>query len=846
MQAYVSRIRAALGPSYRDRLGRTPAGYFLHADEIDVRRFATLVEAARSQLLDRPESARVQLTEALGLWRGEPYQELTTEAAEAERGRLVELREVALEDLAAARLASGDAAEAVVQLEQLVRDQPLREHRWALLVLGLYRCDRQGDALATLRKVRELLADQLGVDPGPELKELQRQVLAHDPRLQLAEPPRVIRPVPIRRPLTSFLGRTAELDVLTQRLGNHRLVNLVGPAGVGKTRLMVEYLSSLEPVADPWVARLADVPDGSGVPAAVADAVGLVVTGDPTATIAEGIGVSPALLVLDNCEHVVAAAADLVARLIQSCPNLRILATSREPLGVDGEITLPIDPLPQATGVELLLDRVRAVRPGWEPAELTAASRIAAALDGLPLAIELAAARARVLGLGEIADRLDDRFALLGPVPRGSLAWHTTLEAAIGWSVDLLEPADRELLLKLWAFEGGFTLEAAETIWPDRGADVLESLSALVTRSVVVADTSTQPTRYQLLESIRAYCRRVDPDPAETRAIQARWMHQLAERCAVSVRTHQAGSFIRMMARELPNLRAGFAHDLTDDPVAALRTAVDLGVYLYRGVHHGEAIRMLRAALDAAPNASPLDRARALNSLTALTYFSGDLRRTAELVDVVVQLLPDIPQDAAPRDYAETLFFLAIGCAVTAQAELTTRVTDHILEYCETHGLEAMVPAALSVRTVALLKAAEDYDSMRSYADELQRISRGWNKGWANLVVAEVYLRHPDLAEDSGARALAASRTALASFLHHEDYPYALNTLRIGALALARVGQPLERAVRLLSAVRVHADRLGLQTPGLYSPGEPWVEQELDVVPIDLSWNAMVALLADD
>ncbi|GAB3954086.1 hypothetical protein GCM10029976_095640 [Kribbella albertanoniae] len=860
MQAYVSRLRSALGTAYRDRLGRTPAGYFLHADEIDVRRCGELIEAARGQLAgDRPEQARIRLTEALELWRGEPYAELPDDIAAAERGRLTELREVALEDLAAARLGTGDAAEAVVQLEQLVREQPLRERRWALLVLGLYRCDRQGDALATLRRVRELLAEQLGVDPGPELQELERQVLAQDPRLRLAAPMRVVRPVPIRRPLTTFLGRSAELAVLTSRMDRHRLVNLVGPAGVGKTRLMVEYLATLGPATDPWAARLADVPDGSGVVAAVADAVGVVVTGDPVAALVDGIGTASALLVLDNCEHVVAAAAELVDQLTQSCPGLRILATSREPLGVDGEVTVSVQPLPWSTdagepAVELLVDRVRAVRPGWEPnpGELVAARRIATALDGLPLAIELAAARARVLGLGEIADRLADRFAVLGPVPRGSLAWHATLEAAIGWSVDLLDPADRELLLKLWAFEGGFTLEAAETIWPGRETAVLESLSALVTRSVVVADTSTEPTRYLLLESIRAYCRGIDPDPAETRLVQARWVRLLAGRCADSIRSTQAGAFVRMMSRELPNLRAGFAHDLTTDPDSALLTAVSLGVYLYRGVHHGEAIRMLRSALAAAPDASAFDRVRALNTLTALTYYSGDHAGMTELVEVVAGLIPQVAPDVSPRDYAEALFFLAIGCALSepmaATWQMTEQVTGELIEYCERVGIEVMIPSAVTVRTVALLRQTSDSAEMLQYADALQQQSRGWVKGWASQVVGELYLRHPSLRPDSAERALAALRTALARFLQHEDYPYALNTLRIGALALVRAGRPVDDGVRLLAAVQAHAERLGLKTPGLYVVGEPWVERELGAVPAQepVTWSAMVAMLADD
>ncbi|WP_165956516.1 ATP-binding protein [Kribbella antibiotica] len=849
MQAYVSRLRSALGTTYRNRLGRTPAGYFLHADEIDVRRCAELIEAARGQLAgDRPEEARIRLTEALELWRGEPYAELPDGLAEAERGRLAELREVALEDLAAARLGTGDAAEAVVQLEQLVREQPLRERRWALLVLGLYRCDRQGDALATLRRVRELLADQLGVDPGSELQELERQVLVQDPRLRLAAPMRVARPVPIRRPLTTFLGRSAELSLLTARMDRHRLVNLVGPAGVGKTRLLVEYLATLGPAADPWAARLADVPDGSGVAAAVADAVGVVVSGDPVVAIVDGIGTASALLVLDNCEHVVAAAAELVDRLTQSCPGLRILATSREPLGVDGEITVPVQPLSPAPAVELLADRVRAVRPGWEPnpSELIAAQRIATALDGLPLAIELAAARARVLGLGEIADRLDDRFAVLGPVPRGSLAWHGTLEAAIGWSVDLLDPPDRELLLKLWAFEGGFTLEAAETIWPGRETAVLESLSALVTRSVVVADTSLEPTRYVLLESIRAYCRTIDPDPAETRLVQARWVRLLASRCVDSIRSTQAGAYLRMMSRELPNLRAGFAHDLTTDADAAVLTAVSLGVYLYRGVHHGEVIRMLRSALDAAPDAPALDRIRALNVLTALTYFSGDLAGTAALVEAVIGLLPQIPVDVLPRDYAEVLYFLALGATLSAPLAVSLQVTGQLIEYSERLRLPTMSAAGLTVRTVGLLRHATDPAEMLDYADALLEQSRGWNKGWANQVVGELYLRHPSLRPDSAERALAALRTGLARFLQHEDYPYALNTLRIGALALVRVGRPLEEAVALLAAVRAHSERLGLKTPGLYIVGEPWVEQEIGPLGSGepVSWSAMVAMLS--
>jgi predicted ATPase len=733
----------------------------------------------------------------------------------------------------------------------------LRERRWALLVLGLYRADRQGDALATLRKVRDLLADQLGVDPGPELQTLEQQILAQDPRLRLAEPTLATPVTPVLRPLTSFLGRTDDLAQLTDRLTRHRLVTLIGPAGVGKTRLTVEYVAK-STEDDLWFAKLADVSDPASLPAAVVDALGLVLKDDdPASLLIRTIGDSQGLLVLDNCEHLVAAAAGLVADLIQGCPRLRVLATSREPLGVEGELTLPVDPLPWATdnaaAVDLLVNRVQSVRPGWLPSatELPAARRIAAALDGLPLAIELAAARARVLGLGEIADRLDDRFALLGAVPQGSLASHETLEAAIGWSVDLLDKADRELLLKLWAFEGGFTLEAAESLGVrSTEVEVLESLSALVTRSVVVADTTTEPTRYLLLESIRAYCRKLDPDPDETLALQARWVHLLSERCVEAIRNRRSGWIMRKMSRELPNIRAGFAHDLARDPAAALTTAMSLGVYLYRSVHHGEAIRMLRSALDAAPDGPAIVRGRALNTLTALTYFSGDLRGMDELVDTVVALLPEASTEA-PSDYAELCLFLAVGCAVGGRTELTAKIAGRVEAISKEHGLPGLTSSARAVNGVALLKAAhhaDDEAAILAQADFIAQTSHGYLWAWANLAVAETFLLHPGVV--SPERLMKTVRESLAKFLEHEDYPYALNVLRIGALAMVRIGRPSEDAGRLLAAVQTQAALLGLRTRGLINPAEPWVEEEFAGIAVpdglELSWNEMVALLVDD
>jgi len=357
-----------------------------------------------------------------------------------------------------------------------------------------------------------------------------------------------------------------------------------------------------------------------------------------------------------------------------------------------------------------------------------------------------------------------------------------------------------------------------------------------------------EPTRYLLLESIRAYCRRLDPDPEVTAELQARWVRLLAERCTEAIRGRRAGSFMRMMSRELPNFRAGFAHDLEHDPAAALASAVGLGVFLYRSLHHGEAAKVLRTALAAAPDAPVLDRARALNSLTALNYFAGDLDGVRELVETVYRMLLSIsPDDYSPIDYVELCFFLGIGCAVTGQTERTREVTGMVIDHGDRHGLKGMVQAARSLFGVALLKEATrtgDEAGVLAQVEALQhQFSRGWSRAWPDIAIAEVYVRYPAVAPDSAEKALAAVRSAVATFLRHEDYPYTLNVLQVGALALARAGRP-DDAARLLGAVQAHARRLGLRTPGLLEPERPWVEEALsEPIAGELSWQAMLALV---
>jgi predicted ATPase/DNA-binding SARP family transcriptional activator len=860
LQVHVSRLRATLG-SRRDLIERDGAGYRLRlpSDAVDAERFAVAVERGRALLAGGDPGAAVDtLTEALGLWRGEPFADLPgSVTVEAARSRLRELREVAVEERLAARLATGDAALTVTELEPAVHASPYRERRWALLILGLYRTGRQGEALATLRRVRALLADELGVDPGTELQQLERRVLGQDPRLLLPEPAPTPEPARSRsagRPLSSFLGRDRELRSLAALLDSHRLVTVVGPAGVGKTRLVVEHLA--EPhVTEPhptqphptgdlagdgrWLVRLADLSQPELLAQAVLDALGLAeVTGAPRTTLVRALTARPGLLVLDNCEHLTEAAADLAVELLGRCPGLRILATSREQLGVDGEAVLTVAPLPldaapsagdldgpdgpdgpdggeSAAGpaVRLLLDRVWAVRPGWTPSaeDLAHARRISAALDGLPLALELAAARAKILGLAEIADRLGDNLALLGPVPRGSVNPHATLLAAVSWSVEQLTEADRALLLRLWPFEGGFSLDAVEAVW-GTGTPPLESLSTLVARSLVSADTTTAPARYRLLETLRAYCREHDPDPAGSAERHAQWVRELVARNEGQLTTGRAGHAVRVLAAELPNLRAGINHDLGHEPAAALRTVGRLHWFWLRGGHLAEGREQAEAALLAAPDAPTLDRGRAHLVLAGLHALADDIAAQQRRFDAVCALA-DTSTDREHRllraralyQYATALLSHRVAGPALAAAEQSVTLGRQL-------GEDWVVAAAQMVLGSALILRGDRAGGERNLDEAAELATRcevHWITGRARMFQAWAVLRGPGDPLDRGRRTLELAIQSLELYEHDGDHLHSLGVLHTVVAALNLLGRR-DEARRLHAAVFQHSAPLGL------------------------------------
>lgn len=516
LQSLVSRLRRTLGDSAR--LASAGGGYLLKVEEVDAHRFEELATRGRHELAaGRFGNASAALTEALALWQGEALSDvLETPFAQPPAVRLNDLRTAAMEDRFEAELELGRHAEILADLEAAGAEHPLRERLASLRIRALYAAGRQSDALAVYERTRATLAEELGVDPSNELQQTHLAVL----RGELAKPRPDNDHLPVR--LTSFVGRERELDLLATSLASARLVTLVGPGGAGKTRLATEAAvrHSAYHRGHVWFVPLASVRDAGDVTGAVLAALGsldmrlLNSTSslqplDALDRIAELVGSSEGLLLLDNCEHLVGAAAELAHELLTRAPNLRILATSREPLAITGELLCQLGPLETPEAMRLFAERAAAVRPGFalDGASLEPVKEICRRLDGMPLALELAAARLRSMSPEQIARRLDDRFRLLTSGSRVALPRQRTLRAVVEWSWDLLEKPERVLARRLSVFPGGATVSAIEEICSDdllAGEDVLYVLGALVEKSIVDAVEAAEP-RYRMLETIRAY-----------------------------------------------------------------------------------------------------------------------------------------------------------------------------------------------------------------------------------------------------------------------------------------------------------------------------------------------------
>jgi predicted ATPase/DNA-binding SARP family transcriptional activator len=632
LQAKVSQLRRALGDPAL--LTGGAAGYTLVADPdaVDAVDALRLAEAGAAQLVVDPAAAARTCAAGLALFGTEILPAAGTAAwVLPHRARLTEAWLRLTEDGLAARIALGAAGEVTGELEELVGRHPLRERLWALLITALYRAGRQSDALAAYSRVTRILAAELGADPGPELRELHAHVLRHDHGLD----PVAVARGNVPAPGGPLVGRTAELAELRAAIAGQSLVTLVGPAGVGKTRLAIQVARSARATGGTWLVRL----DAVQPPADVSAAVGGVLPGFDGPASMRG---SDVLLVLDNCEHVVEDVAAFVTALRDVAPSVHVLATSRRPLGLDGESVRPLAPLPEADAVALFARRAgERGATSLDPAE-PAVAQLCRALDGLPLAIELAAARARVLSVPEILERLDDRFALLADDSTARPARMRSLAAALAWSYDLLFPDDQRGLWALAQFPAGATLGALEHVLPALGvpaAATLDIVTRLVDRSLADVDPGTAGTRYRLLDSVRAYAtdRATEAGVATTAADAVLgWVAALARTVYGGVRGPGQAQLVGRVAAERATVDAVLERAHDRDPAAGLRIAADLA-WAWVLLDDAAAAARLRAARTAPGAGDGEALVRALLAEAWLEAMSGDLGRARTALDAATE-----------------------------------------------------------------------------------------------------------------------------------------------------------------------------------------------------------------
>ncbi len=832
LQVYVAALRKALGAQRIDRRGR---GYVLRveAGELDSSRFELLLEEARQYREDgATEEAAERFREALSLWRGAALADISFESlAPGAADRLGELRLAALVERIDCELALGRHGEVVGELESLVAEHRLHERFWSQLMLALYRQGRQAEALKAFHEARGTLVDQLGIQPGPELQDVNRRILRHDPDLAVAAGARPRRATNLPLPASSFVGRGRELAELRQLLLDPRvrLVTLTGAGGSGKSRLALEVSRSLLSSFRDGIfgVFLAPIADPALVLPAIARALSVTeIPGRPLAeTVRRALEEQELLLVLDNFEHLLDAAGE-VAAVLDGCPRLKLVVTSRAPLRLTAErryevppLSLPgltecssLETLVESEAVSLFVERVGAVKPGFELDEDNArqVAEICARLDGLPLALELAAARANVLAPAALLARLDSRLRLLSAGARDHPPRHRTLRAAIDWSYDLLGDSDQALLRRLSVFAGGCRLEAAEAICDlhaEAGDDVFEGLSSLVENSLVLREEAHHELRFSLLETIREYAlerlgRTGDSD--DLRGRHGRYYLAFAEETEPRLGDLDQKLWLDRLEADHDNLRVALAW-LRDsgERIPYLRLATALKRFWVNNDHLVEARRWIESALAAAPDAPTPLRARALAGAIELASRTGDAAGGRPLA---VEALALARQTGDPTVAARMLQMQAV--AAGAEGDLATAV-----ELCEEAFTELPADAEPQVRARATFMLARfeqkrgNLTRARHIHDELNRDAR--EAGDIHLVAATLSA-FADIALEEGDPTRAMHLHAESLALCRRIGSKAMTGERLAALAAtaAARSKPLP-AGRLWGALEALEEQLG-------------------------------------
>ncbi|MFE4688949.1 BTAD domain-containing putative transcriptional regulator [Streptomyces sp. NPDC056749] len=822
LQALVGRLRRAIG---RDAVESVTSGYRLAADPdaVDLHRFERLAgEGARAlEDGDAPKAATV-LDEALALWRGPALADLPDRAVAAARweARRLDARRTRIEAL----LAQDRADDALPELAGLCADHPLDEPLQALRVRALRDAGRTAQALAAYDEVRTLLADRLGTDPGPALRALYEGLLHQDPPAPAPAPAAVpARRGNLRARLTSFVGRESDLADLGQDLATARLVTLLGPGGAGKTRLSQEA-AERDSAAWPdgvWLAELAPVDDPEAVPEAVLTALGGRETvlrgagaeelraaergaGEPLARLTEHCSGRRMLLLLDNCEHLVEAAAALADHLLARCPGLTVLATSRAPLGVRGEFVRPVDPLPDPMALRLLADRGAAALPGFrvdaDEGTAAACAEICHRLDGLPLAIELAAARLRMLTPRQIADRLDDRFRLLTSGSRTVLPRQQTLRAVVDWSWDLLDEDERTALRRLSVFSGGCTLAAAEAICADlpSGAyGVAAALGSLVDKSLVVAAPAADSAmRYRLLETVGEYAAERLDEAGERAAVERRHLtfyRELARTTDPELRGAGQLVALDLLQREYENLRTALRHAVAArDEQESLSMVLSLAWYWQMRDLRSDALQWSEAAAALGPDpfTVPVTPAPSL---------------TERCTDVPPPLGPDMLQEARRQVAMVRMASLDHAMDIWANETGMARLRTIAATYRAGQPQTCRSPGSLWLFAVVLTGETSD---LRGLLDESVRAARELGHDWDLAVTlqtrANVLANRPDWA----VAALADSDESLEIVRRLGDDWGAAEALSSRGEAHEKRGDHSRAAEDYLAAIG-HAEKLG-------------------------------------
>ncbi|HEX2506485.1 MAG TPA: BTAD domain-containing putative transcriptional regulator [Gaiellaceae bacterium] len=691
LQHHVARLRTALG---REAILASPDGYALRDATVDALRFEELLGEARAALhRGDARAAAAFVARAQALWRGPALHGLTDTAwFSAEARRLEALRVDALEERFEAALAIGEHREIVSALRRTLEENPFRERLWGQLMLALYRSGRQADALEIFQEARQVLTEELALEPTPELKRLQEAILAQDPAIAPVhvEPERRRGNLP--SPSTSFVDREEELARVVELLREHRLVTLAGPPGVGKTRLALEAVRSLDgTIRDgAWLVEFVRAGSEADVVRLVAQAVDAR-GAESLARVVARLADADAILVFDACEHVIEEAARVASAVLTECPGVRVLATSREVLHVAGEVRISVEPLAlpdPASGdrdgspaVELFRARARAARPGFELTAEAAplVTEISRRVDGLPLAIELAAARVNVLGLTELLSLVEQRLALLEGAPASDDA-RAALGTLVEWSYDLLHGDEKTLLHQLAVHRGGASLASLVAVAAHDGLDemtVTNLLGALVDKSIVFVSFPADDARYDLLDTVRDYVvDRLDETGRlrATRAAHAEHFAALAESARTGLRGQGWREWVRRLELDHDNLLAAleYAHEAADAGVAdRLGT---LGWYFTLAERVSEGRRFLELARETAGDDAPVElRLELLAFLSFLATEEQDFEAAVEAGEgglAIAEAAPGAPASGLVRAT------LALAYAHSGDLESATRMAD--------------------------------------------------------------------------------------------------------------------------------------------------------------------------